>query len=105
MKDELVNEHASSVGPRAAKKYKSGGISGRLKQVAIDALPDVVLQHCFSFIGNGHYQYIPGTCHHFNEIYSVKHEKKMTWEERAVASVSSAKLLSPRREKGGRRAS
>ena len=57
----------------------------------IDALPDAVLQHCFSFIGKGHYRYVAGTSRRFNEIYSIKHEKKTTLKS-VVASVSSAEL-------------
>ena len=59
----------------------------------IDALPDAVLQHCFSFIGKGHYRYVAGTSRRFNEIYSIKHEKKTTIMKSVVASVSSADLF------------
>lgn len=58
---------------------------------SIDALPDVVLQHCFSFIGPGHYRYIAGTCHYFEEIYSIEHANKTMWKN-AAASVPCAKL-------------
>jgi hypothetical protein len=88
MEEELVNER------RRLDRAPPGDmeVAAPAAEASIDALPDVVLQECFSFIGKGHYRYIAGTCHRFNEIYSMKHEKKTTWDQ-AVSSVSSAELF------------
>ena len=63
-----------------------------LAAASMDALPDAVLQHCFAFIGKGHYLYVAGASRRFNEIYSIKHEKKTTMKS-VVASVSCADLF------------
>ena len=57
----------------------------------ISSLPDAVLQHCFSFVGPGHYRYVAGVTRWFQTVYSVKHESKTTWDS-AAASVSRAEL-------------
>ena len=58
---------------------------------SIDSLPDAVLQHCFSFIGANHFRFVAGTSRRFQEIYSIKHEKKTAWEN-AAASLACAQL-------------
>jgi hypothetical protein len=59
--------------------------------VNIDSLPDAVLQVCFSFIGPGYYRYVAGVCRRFEDIYSIKHEKKTMWKA-AAANVACAEL-------------
>jgi len=68
--------------------------------VNIAAIPDAVLQHCFSFIGPGHYRNVAGTSHLFRDIYNIKHEKKTTWESAAASVACAEKCLEDAREKG-----
>ena len=68
--------------------------------VTIASLPDVVLQHSFSFVGPGHYRYVAGVSRWFQTVYSVKHDSKTFWDS-AAASVSRAELcLEDEREQG-----
>jgi hypothetical protein len=48
-------------------------------EASIDALPDAMLQHCFSLAGKHHYHCIALTSHCFYEVYHIKHEKKTTY--------------------------
>lgn len=70
-------------------------------RASVDALPDVVLQHCFSFIGSGQYRFVAGTCHNFQNIYSIDHQKQTTWRA-AASSISGAKLCLEDAKKLGR---
>lgn len=68
----------------------------------ICALPDDVLRHCFSFVGSGQYRYVACTCHHFQDIYEDKHEKK-TMCKTAAWSLSRTQLyLEDMRDRGWR---
>lgn len=82
-------------GPKSSKPSKTTSIAATCNIIAtnseISVLPDAVLQHCFSFIGPGHYRYVAGTSHRFQEIYSKEHEKQ-TWFWNAATSVECAKL-------------
>ena len=46
----------------------------------ISSLPDALLQSCFSFVGPGHYGYVAGVSHWFQNIYNLKYASKTTWD-------------------------
>ena len=81
---------ASTPFPSAPKPSPSTSTATTVS-ASIDSLPDAALQHCFSFIGNNHYRFIAGVNRRFQEIYSIKHEKKTTWENAAL-SLACAQL-------------
>lgn len=58
---------------------------------AMSAIPGAVLQHCFSFIGKGHYRHVAGTSRLFRDIYSNEHEQKTEWKH-VAASVPCSEL-------------
>jgi len=66
-------------------------LMGHSSPTVLAELPEAVLQHCFSFLGSGHYRYVAGTSRLFRNIYSIKHENKTLWKN-AAASASCADL-------------
>ena len=85
MCEEPANKRRRFDGPSSNTRRK------RKEAACINALPDAVLQQCFTFIGPGDYRYVAGTSHRFLEIYGNEHENKTTWSS-ATGSVSRAEL-------------
>lgn len=54
----------------------------------MDLLPDVLIKHCFAFLGQGHHVLVAGTCRRFRQHYVHDFPKKTTYWESAAASVS-----------------
>lgn len=55
----------------------------------IASLPEVLLKHCLSFVGPGHYRFIAETCRQFRDRYSFP--KNSTFKN-AAASLQCSKL-------------
>lgn len=54
----------------------------------------------FSYVGSGHYRYVPGVCRWFQNTYRIKYQSE-TWWGSTAASVSCAELcLVDEREQG-----
>jgi hypothetical protein len=79
--------------PHAKKRRMTHSEADDAPPCLVASLPDHVLSKCFSFLGDGHYRFVSGTCRWFRDVYSEKYgENKTTfWEN--VISVACANLV------------
>ena len=52
-------------------RSKSYTISQHTTTMIVTSLPDALLSKCFSFVGEGHYIYVAGTCRSFCDAYKM----------------------------------